>query len=106
MKLFPVFSSYIWWEQLRHFNANRAVVTKIKRTVFPRLYPVTLVNADGSTVRTKYPTPRHIVKLPLDFDSLDAETQHKVKILRQPKGKKEYKQQVKVAFDPLKYAKK
>ena len=64
-----------------------------------------LVNADGSTVRIKYPTPRILVKLPLDFAKLDTEMQRKIRLLRQPTGVKAKKQEIKVAFDPLKYAK-
>jgi hypothetical protein len=93
-------------EQKRDFNSNRALVTRVKRTLFPRLYPSTLVNPDGSTVRIKYPTPRNLVRLPLDFAKLDAEMQRKIRLLRQPTGIKEKKREIKVAFDPLKYAKK
>ena len=69
------FSTLPWAEQRRQLNANRAAVTKIKRNVFTRMYPVTLVNADGSTTRIKYSVPRILVKLPLDFDSLDENMQ-------------------------------
>merc|ERR1719431_2161837 len=93
-------------EQKRDFNSNRALVSRVKRTLFPRLYPSTLVNPDGSTVRIKYPTPRNLVRLPLDFAKLDAEMQRKIRLLRQPTGIKEKKREIKVAFDPLKYAKK
>ena len=93
------------FEQRRNFNANRAVVTRVKRTLFSRLYPTTLVNPDGSTVRIKYPTPRILVKLPLDFTKLDSEMQRKIRLLRQSTVVKEKKQEVKVAFDPLKYVK-
>lgn len=95
-----------WAEQRRHLNANRAAVTKIKRNVFTRMYPVTLVNADGSTTRIKYSVPRILVKLPLDFDSLDENMQRKVRLLRQPKERKVEQKTVHVAFDPMKYAKK
>jgi len=97
--------SRICFEQKRDFNANRAVVTRVRRNLFTRLYPTTLVNADGSTVRIKYPTPRILVKLPLDFAKLDTEMQRKIRLLRQPTGVKAKKQEIKVAFDPLKYAK-
>ncbi len=80
-------------------------MTKVKRPLYTRLYPNLLVNPDGSTVRIKYSLPRHLVKLPLDFESLSTEEQRKVRLMRQPKGKKVVKTEVKVAFDPLKYAK-
>ena len=97
--------SKICFEQKRDFNSNRAVVTRVKRSLYSRLYPTTLVNPDGSTVRIKYPTPRILVKLPLDFNKLDPEMQRKVRLLRQPTGNKEKIKEIKVAFDPLKYVK-
>jgi large subunit ribosomal protein L55 len=93
-------------EQRREFNANRAMVTKIKRNLFARLYPATLVNPDGSTIRIKYQYPRGIVKMPLDFDKLDSSMQKKVRLMRQPREDANKKQDtVTVAFDPMKYAK-
>ena len=100
-----MFSSLAFGEQRRNLNANRSAVTKIKRNVFTRVYPVTLVNPDGSTIRIKYSTPRILVKLPLDFESLDDEMQRKVRLLRQPKERKVEQKKVQVAFDPMKYAK-
>ena len=35
---------------VRQLNANRCVVTKIKRATFARLHPVTAVLPDGSTI--------------------------------------------------------
>lgn len=98
--------SFAFTEQRRNLNANRAAVTKIKRNVFTRVYPVTLVNSDGSTTRVKYSTPRILIKLPLDFDSLDEDMQRKIRLLRQPKERKLAEKKVQVAFDPMKYAKK
>ena len=95
----------VFAEQRRYLNANRSTVTKIKRNVFTRVYPVSLVNPDGSTIRVKYSTPRILVKLPLDFESLDGEMQRKIRLLRQPKERKVEQKKVHVAFDPMKYAK-
>lgn len=92
--------------QCREFNANRAAVTKVKRALHARQYPVNLVNPDGSTIRIKYPTPRVIVKLPLDFESASPELQRLIRLSRQSKETVVKKEEVKVAFDPLKYAKK
>jgi hypothetical protein len=35
---------------VRHLNANRAVVTKIKRAKYARLYPTTAVLPNGATI--------------------------------------------------------
>ena len=49
--------------QVRNFNANRAVVTKIKRATYCRKYPTLLVQPDGSTITIKYHEPREIIKV-------------------------------------------
>ena len=51
------------FEQIRNFNANRAVVTKIKRTTYCRKYPTLLVQPDGSTITINYHEPREIIKV-------------------------------------------
>lgn len=100
-------SSTILHEQRRGFNSNRAIVTRVKRAHFTQVYPVQLVNPDGSTVRVKYPTPRIMLKLPLDFEKLSTEEKRKVKLMRLPKDANKKKEKVaKVAFDPMKYARK
>ena len=50
-------------QQVRHLNANRAMVTRIKRNVFEKKYPTMLVRPDGSTVTVKYHAPRQIIKV-------------------------------------------
>lgn len=92
--------------QCRDFNANRAAVTKIRRTLNARQYPVTLVNPDGSTIRIKYPTPRVVVKLPVVFETASPELQRLIRLSRQSKETTVKKEEFKVAFDPLKYARK
>ena len=57
----PKLPTYI--EQVRHFNANRAVVTKIKRTTYCLKYPTLLVQPDGSTITINYHEPREIIKV-------------------------------------------
>ena len=52
-----------YFEQVRSFNANRAVVTKIKRTTYCRKYPTLLVQPDGSTITINYHEPREIIKV-------------------------------------------
>ena len=53
----------VYFEQFRNFNANRAVVTKIKRTTYCRKYPTLLVQPDGSTITVNYHEPREIIKV-------------------------------------------
>jgi len=44
-------------------NCYRSSVTRFSRDVYSRLYPNFLVLPDGSTIRIRYPEPRHVVKV-------------------------------------------
>ena len=60
----PYISSYNGFlTQIRNLNANRAIVTKIKRTTYCRKYPTLVVLPDGSTITVKYHEPREIIKV-------------------------------------------
>ncbi|KAM6134379.1 large ribosomal subunit protein mL55 [Pterocles gutturalis] len=54
---------------IRH-NSNRASISHLHRQRYGRLYPVLLVNTDGSTVRLRYGEPKGILTLPLDSSTL------------------------------------
>lgn len=41
---------------------------KVKRDLYARLYPTTLVFKDGSTITMRYHEPRQIIKFPLTLD--------------------------------------
>lgn len=43
-------------------------IYKVKRDLFARMYPTTLVFKDGSTITIRYPEPRQILKLPIALD--------------------------------------
>ena len=57
---------------VRYFNANRCLVTKIRRSKYMRHYPTTIVFKDGSTILTRYHEPRALIKLPLILEELDS----------------------------------
>lgn len=88
---------------VRHLNANRAVITKRKRSLYTKMYPALMVNPDGSTINISYNTPRKIIRMPVNFDSCDDETKKKIRLLRQPIGTAKVAENVTVAFDPMKY---
>lgn len=48
---------------LSRFNSNTASICLIKRKKYPRLYPTTLINADGSSYTIRYELPRQIIKV-------------------------------------------
>ena len=60
--------SNVIMSQIRNLNANRAVMTKIKRGTYCQKYPTMLVLPDGSTITTKYHKPREIIKVLLSYD--------------------------------------
>lgn len=43
------------------FNSNRTCVVRCDRNIYERLYPVVLVQPDGSTLYIKYNEPRRIL---------------------------------------------
>ncbi|XP_007655093.2 39S ribosomal protein L55, mitochondrial isoform X2 [Ornithorhynchus anatinus] len=54
-------------------NSNRAALTRVRRAVYARLYPVLLVREDGSTVHIRYREPRRLLAMPVDVDTLSPE---------------------------------
>ncbi|NXI49953.1 RM55 protein, partial [Chloroceryle aenea] len=63
-------------------NSNRAAISHLHRQLYGRLYPVLLVNTDGSTVRVRYREPKRILMLPLDSNTLP-EAERKARLRRQ-----------------------
>jgi hypothetical protein len=48
--------------QVRHLNANRAVVTKTKRNLYERTYPTLLALPDGSTIEIRHTQPKLLLQ--------------------------------------------
>merc|ERR1712142_251336 len=67
------------------WNSNRASISRINRTIYPRLYPVTVVNPDGSSFRIRFKEPRRIITLPIDIESLSPEERQQQLMKRKPK---------------------
>ncbi|XP_008588623.1 PREDICTED: 39S ribosomal protein L55, mitochondrial-like [Galeopterus variegatus] len=77
-----------WWA-----DSNRALLTRVRRQAYARLYPVLLVRQDGSTIHIRYREPRRmlvvsslhlalsgaclraeeVVGMPIDLDTLSPE---------------------------------
>ncbi|XP_078115689.1 large ribosomal subunit protein mL55 [Sander vitreus] len=55
------------------WNSNRTSVVRCGRQKYERLYPVMLVQPDGSTVNIRYKEPRRILMMPVDLSSLSEE---------------------------------
>ncbi|KAF7474371.1 large ribosomal subunit protein mL55 [Marmota monax] len=54
-------------------DSSRAVLTRLHRQAYARLYPVLLVKQDGSTIHIRYREPRRMLTMPLDLDTLSPE---------------------------------
>ncbi|GAB1607346.1 39S ribosomal protein L55, mitochondrial-like isoform X2 [Argonauta hians] len=67
------------------WGSNRSSICKINRSIYKRMYPVTLVHPDGSSIVIRYKEPRRIITLPLDFESLSPEEKKMQLQKRKPK---------------------
>jgi len=90
-------------QQQRNLNANRAAITRVKRERYQRLYPITLVQPDGSTIQVKYPEPRILLRLPINLETATPEEKRKVTFLRSPKQTLNVSEDIGDDFDPTKY---
>jgi len=90
---------------VRHLNANRCVVTKVKRTKFARLHPTMAVMPDGSTITIKYAEPRQLIKFPIKIEEASEEETKRIQLLRRPKQKLVVTEDTGSGFDPRKYIK-
>jgi len=88
---------------VRHLNANRCVVTKVKRARFARLHPTMAALPDGSTITIKYPEPRQLIKFPIKLEESTEEDQKRIQLLRRPKQKLIVTEDSGSKFDPRKY---
>ncbi|KAK3909816.1 39S ribosomal protein L55, mitochondrial [Frankliniella fusca] len=95
--------------KLHHFHRslsnNFSLITKIHRESYLKMYPVLVVQADGSTFYTRYHEPRSIIQLPLDITTLSPE-ELKVRLERRnPKKKVVYAKEEKDNYQASKYIK-
>ncbi|KAM3620625.1 uncharacterized protein V6R79_026057 [Siganus canaliculatus] len=54
-------------------NSNRTSVVRCGRQKYERLYPVMLVQPDGSTINIRYKEPRRILTMPVNLSTLSEE---------------------------------
>merc|ERR1712071_622581 len=70
----------------RWINCNRAVVTRVNRSIFKRLYPTTLVAENGSCYTIRFPAPRKVLQLPVNINLLTKAEQVLRREEMRPKG--------------------
>uniref|UniRef100_A0A0M3IY57 39S ribosomal protein L55, mitochondrial (inferred by orthology to a human protein) n=1 Tax=Anisakis simplex TaxID=6269 RepID=A0A0M3IY57_ANISI len=70
-----------------HYSAHRAAIAKIGRKEYIRRYPVTILRADGSTIKIRVAEPREFVQLPVDLEALTEDERRQRLAARKPKVK-------------------
>jgi len=66
----PMLRNHLSTSSLVAINCHSSSLARLSCEHYKRLFPVTLVNSDGSTLRIRYHEPRRIVTLPLDVTQL------------------------------------
>ncbi|XP_072919141.1 large ribosomal subunit protein mL55 [Hemitrygon akajei] len=94
------------WQNLpKRNNSNRTSVVRVGRQVYTRLYPVLLVQPDGSTINIRYKEPKRIITMPVDV-SLLSEAERKARMhKRRPKKVKVKEEQLEDEFKVENYSK-
>lgn len=72
-------------------RSSSTSITRIKKSVYPRVYKVRLQQPDGSTFTIRYHEPHELIRLPVDPNSLTEE--EKRERLMRSKPEKEIKVQ-------------
>ncbi|KAM9831960.1 large ribosomal subunit protein mL55 [Neosynchiropus ocellatus] len=54
-------------------DSKRTSVVRCSRQKYERMYPVMLVQSDGSTINIRYKEPRRILMMPVDLTTLSEE---------------------------------
>ncbi|XP_069970662.1 large ribosomal subunit protein mL55 [Penaeus vannamei] len=84
-------------------NCHRASIARIGRLTYTRMYPVSIVQTDGSTINVRYHEPRKIIKLPLDLSTLSEAERRKRLEARKPKAKVVIEDDIEDDFDLSSY---
>ena len=85
-KFFPKISNISWVDKKPFTCSCSSSLTRIKKSVYPRVYKVRLQQPDGSTYTIRYHEPRELIRLPVDPRNLtDEEKQARLNRLKPEK---------------------
>ncbi|TGZ66679.1 hypothetical protein CRM22_005202 [Opisthorchis felineus] len=88
---------------ITRMNANRAMVTHIKRKTYPRMYPVTVALPNGASIRIRYAEPRYLLQIPLDLDECSPEERQRRLLRRTPRARLALQEEIEDTFDRSAY---
>ncbi|XP_029563085.1 large ribosomal subunit protein mL55 [Salmo trutta] len=54
-------------------NSNKTSIVRCSRQKYERMYPVLLIQPDGSTINIRYKKPKRILMMPVDISTLSEE---------------------------------
>ncbi|CAB1324415.1 unnamed protein product [Coregonus sp. 'balchen'] len=66
-------------------NSNKTSIVRCSRQKYERLYPVLLIQPDGSTINIRYKEPKRILMMPVDINTLSEEERKIMMRKRDPK---------------------
>ncbi|CAH8567641.1 unnamed protein product [Schistosoma turkestanicum] len=84
-------------------DANRAVLSRTKRRIYERSYPVNLIYPNGGSIRIKFHEPRMILQMPVDLNECSPEERQKRLLRRAPRSKLTLQEQLEDTFDQEAY---
>ncbi|XP_076238358.1 mitochondrial ribosomal protein L55 [Calliopsis andreniformis] len=89
----------------RSLNCWTAAITRKHRRIYKLTYPTYLIQPDGSSIQIHYDTPRRIITLPLNIETLSEVDRQKKIAARTPITKVKIIDEIEDDFDESKYFK-
>lgn len=105
MNATPLFRTQTAQSLYRNLNCWTAGITKKHRKLYKQSYPTYLILPDGSSINIDYDTPRKIIMLPMNINTLSEEERQKRILARTPLSKVKIVQETDIDFDETEFFK-